>query len=313
MSGSPATRVGHQGLFAERLDADTQADPQAAGGTVAWHNRQRTLHSEYGRFLQQDPHATGVTVPQILWWHSGDEPIESASSGRVQPSMMAMLLPNQYQYVLSHPGGLVDPTGGFPVDPRQAARIPGPGEVAMRGARAAGRGATSAFDRIGSAFMEAESKAGRPMRSSSNRANRGLAPGLNMLQQVGRATGATVAAMALDGSLIGNDAYMRTIGGVGLSSGLTVAGGLTDVMTNSPFASVYGGLASITIGFASSGRWHWTSAAGWGNTFSFASEFTLAHSKVNAVTPFVAGAVMGVSFYSGAIEYAAESAFDWWK
>ena len=304
MSGSPATRVGHQGLFAERLDADTQANPQAAGGTVAWHNRQRTLLSEYGRFLQRDPHATGVTVPQTLWWHSGDEPIESASSGRVQPSMMAMLLPNQYQYVLSHPGGLVDPTGGFPVDPRQAARIPGPGEVAMRGARMAGRGTAAIGDRLGAAFIHAERRAGTPVKG------RGVGSVLGLAKEAGRAVGATYAALALDGTLSNNRAYNSVIRGTFFGASMSGLGAFGDVRFGTSVAGVLAGVGSSVGAFAMDG-WNVNSTSGWGATLAAASEFRL--EVEGAITPIVAAAAMGAAFYSGAIEYAAESAFDWWK
>lgn len=62
IGSSPLTRVGHQGLFAERVDANTLQNPQAASGTIAWHNRNRTLLSEHGRFAQRDPNGSGQGV-----------------------------------------------------------------------------------------------------------------------------------------------------------------------------------------------------------------------------------------------------------
>ncbi|MCW5757388.1 MAG: hypothetical protein KIT54_09150 [Phycisphaeraceae bacterium] len=61
--------VGHQGLFAERLDAVTTADPLDAGSRVAWHNRNRTFLPDLGRFAQRDPNETGQAARATLNMH----------------------------------------------------------------------------------------------------------------------------------------------------------------------------------------------------------------------------------------------------
>jgi|GEM_PF-1543123 len=108
VAGSPATRIGHQGLFAERLDANTQQDPQAAGSFIAWHNRNRTVLSEYGRFAQRDPVGSGQAVS-----YAGNEIIIPTLSLAPEPILMVSGITNLYQYESSAPTELVDPSGLF--------------------------------------------------------------------------------------------------------------------------------------------------------------------------------------------------------
>jgi len=108
VTGSPATRIGHQGLFAERLDADTQQDPQESGSFIAWHNRNRTLLSEYGRFAQRDPFGSGQCVS-----YAGNEIIIPTLSLAPEPILMISGITNLYQYESSAPTELVDPSGLF--------------------------------------------------------------------------------------------------------------------------------------------------------------------------------------------------------
>lgn len=277
VTGSPATRIGHQGLFAERLDADTRQNPQAANGAVVWHNRQRTLHAEYGRFLQRDPQATGVTVPQTLWWHSGERPIESASSGRVQPSTIGMLLSNQYQYVMSQPGRLVDPIGGYPIAPG----FYGPG---VNG----GLIYVGPNDHLSNLTREVVANE-REARVRSGRSS-GRSGALAAIEIGGRLTGATYAAALYDGEV--TEAYGRTVAGIakdaawaGLGEGVgrTVGGRAAMIV---PVLQILDDPSLWNIG-------------------------KVAASTAAASIPFAAPVVGIASFYSGVLEYMAESVYDW--
>jgi len=59
-------RLGHQGLFAERVDADTTAMVFELGGEVWYQNRSRWYVPELGRFLSSDPNSTGVPTMMSL-------------------------------------------------------------------------------------------------------------------------------------------------------------------------------------------------------------------------------------------------------
>ncbi len=59
-------RLGHQGLFAERVDADTLAMPLEVGGEAWYQSRSRWYVPELGRFLSSDPNETGVPTQQSL-------------------------------------------------------------------------------------------------------------------------------------------------------------------------------------------------------------------------------------------------------
>lgn len=109
VTGSPATRIGHQGLFAERLDADTQQDPQAAGSFIAWHNRNRTLLSEYGRFAQRDPNGSAMGPVTLR------ARIEVRALGVRDANAATQFVDglNIYQYLRSQPGTHTDPAGLF--------------------------------------------------------------------------------------------------------------------------------------------------------------------------------------------------------
>ncbi|MEQ8845488.1 MAG: hypothetical protein RIB58_11600 [Phycisphaerales bacterium] len=110
VSGSPKTRIGHQGLFAERLDADTQQDPQAAGAFIAWHNRNRTLLSEYGRFGQRDPYGSGMPLRTSLASSGHAVFVEHIGTASASQFMNGV---NIYAYVMSTPTQESDPTGLF--------------------------------------------------------------------------------------------------------------------------------------------------------------------------------------------------------
>jgi len=106
----PLSRVGHQGLFAERLDGDTLDDPLAAGGTLAWHNRNRTLLSDLGRFAQRDPNATGQGVDSALRRH-GEAPPERVVAADPLEHFGDGL--HVYAYATASPTQRGDPTGLF--------------------------------------------------------------------------------------------------------------------------------------------------------------------------------------------------------
>lgn len=106
----PKSRIGHQGLFAERLDADTLADPMGAGGSIAWHNRNRTLLSEIGRFAQRDPNTVG----------QGTSSGTTQGGAKASSATLALDLLNHlgdgmnvYAYQRSRPSQHQDPSGLF--------------------------------------------------------------------------------------------------------------------------------------------------------------------------------------------------------
>ena len=104
----PKSRIGHQGLFADRLNAPTTADPLDAGAHTIWHNRNRTLLPELGRFAQRDPNATGQGASSMLDMHG------SALHDGVSPPDPAALFgdgQNIYAYAVASPTQHRDPSG----------------------------------------------------------------------------------------------------------------------------------------------------------------------------------------------------------
>ncbi|MCH8806241.1 MAG: hypothetical protein IH986_09160 [Planctomycetes bacterium] len=63
--GGPLNRVGHQGLFFDRLD-DAIAPPLSAGAVGLYDNRNRSYSPELGRFLQRDPNESGSFILSAL-------------------------------------------------------------------------------------------------------------------------------------------------------------------------------------------------------------------------------------------------------
>jgi len=116
----PKSRVGHQGLFAERLDADTQQEPQWDGATLAWQNRNRTLLPEIGRFAQRDPNSTGQGARRLLNSH-GSTIYDGPSASDVLEYFGDGM--NVYAYAMASPTQNLDPTGLF-ID----IGMPGPGD-----------------------------------------------------------------------------------------------------------------------------------------------------------------------------------------
>ena len=106
----PKSRIGHQGLFADRLNAPTTLDPLDAGSHNIWHNRNRTLLPELGRFAQRDPNATGQGASSMLDMYG------SALHDGVSPPDPAALFgdgQNIYAYAVASPTQLRDPSGLF--------------------------------------------------------------------------------------------------------------------------------------------------------------------------------------------------------
>jgi hypothetical protein len=114
-TGPPELRVGHKGLFFDRLDwgivdpLTLEETPRLEpGATLLGYNRNRTLHVGWGRFLQRDPNATGLPVQAGLGFH-GD-----GFDASVQGFGLAVHYgdgANVYEYIGSDPLGGSDPTG----------------------------------------------------------------------------------------------------------------------------------------------------------------------------------------------------------
>lgn len=102
-------RIGHQGLFFDRLDAAATNPQLAAGGTGLYQNRNRTYSPGLGRFLQMDPNGTGLGVTVL-----------GQSSLRWTPTITPLTADSLYQdgmsfysYVDSSPTMRSDATGLF--------------------------------------------------------------------------------------------------------------------------------------------------------------------------------------------------------
>jgi len=59
-------RLGHQGLFAERVDSHTSASIFASNGEIWYQNRSRWYVPELGRFMTSDPNSTGIPTMSRL-------------------------------------------------------------------------------------------------------------------------------------------------------------------------------------------------------------------------------------------------------
>ncbi len=67
--GTPAhSRLGHHGLFFDRLDADAPAVELGVGARGLYHNRNRTYDPRTGRFTTSDPNGTGVRALREAQW-----------------------------------------------------------------------------------------------------------------------------------------------------------------------------------------------------------------------------------------------------
>jgi hypothetical protein len=108
--------AGHKGLFVDRLDlgvANSAGDDQprlASGANLLAYNRNRTLKPDLGRYLQQDPNATGMVLLAALARHG------SAMNALIGAFGLDSLYddgPNLYQYLRGTSWSSSDPLGLF--------------------------------------------------------------------------------------------------------------------------------------------------------------------------------------------------------
>lgn len=108
-------RLGHKGLIIERLDGGV-IDPTTGnevprlepGATTLAFARNRHLHTGFGRWLQEDPNATGALLIEVAKWH-GKLPERQLSFVHLQTHMRDGA--NVYSYVGDHPLTGMDPLG----------------------------------------------------------------------------------------------------------------------------------------------------------------------------------------------------------
>ncbi len=106
----PSLRVGHKGLFVDRLDAAVDAPRLTANARILYHNRNRTAHPELGRFLQKDPNATAMVLLANEYHHGS-----SLTAGIDLFNLDGRYTDgaNLYAYVGSNPIANSDPMGLF--------------------------------------------------------------------------------------------------------------------------------------------------------------------------------------------------------
>jgi hypothetical protein len=111
-AGHPNNRVGHQGLFFERLDATDPDDtfPLQVGAFGVYHNRNRTYLPSYGRFMQPDPYGTGLSLPTVCAF-MGHSPLDGLGPFEAQALYGEGM--HLYLYAGSDPVNGRDPTGLF--------------------------------------------------------------------------------------------------------------------------------------------------------------------------------------------------------
>ncbi|MBX3382608.1 MAG: hypothetical protein KF864_03765 [Phycisphaeraceae bacterium] len=116
-TGPPELRVGHKGLFFDRLDGGI-ADPLTGfdlprlwpGARLSGYVRNRTLHCDFGRWNQPDPNATGLPVQASLSYH-GDGFEAYVQEFDLHGHFVDG--PNVYAYLGAEPLGRADPMGLF--------------------------------------------------------------------------------------------------------------------------------------------------------------------------------------------------------
>ncbi|MBK9187381.1 MAG: hypothetical protein IPM33_00340 [Phycisphaerales bacterium] len=114
-TGPPELRVGHKGLFFDRLDAGIfdvtlgrETPRLAPGARLSGYARNRTLHCDFGRWNQADPNATGLPVQTAIAFH-GEAPgawVQSFDLGTHFGDG-----PNIYAYIGNSPLTRFDPAG----------------------------------------------------------------------------------------------------------------------------------------------------------------------------------------------------------
>jgi hypothetical protein len=108
-------RVGHKGLFFDRLDAGI-SDPVTGqetprlwpGARLSGYARNRTLHCGFGRWNQPDPNMTGLPVQQAFVFHGSGL---RCSIQRFDLRRHYGSGPNSYQYLLANSMYWSDPLG----------------------------------------------------------------------------------------------------------------------------------------------------------------------------------------------------------
>jgi len=109
-AGTPRNRVGHQGLFFDRLDAATTQGQLGRGFVGLYYNRNRTYSPELGRFLQRDPNGTGMDAKASLPFMGSAPPKTGLGVDVMQWSQDGL---NPFSYVRNSPLRSQDPTGLF--------------------------------------------------------------------------------------------------------------------------------------------------------------------------------------------------------
>ncbi len=294
-SGSaPVNRCGHKGLFADRLDGGIVtgsggADSKrlAVGARLLYQNRNRSHSSSLGRFLQADPNATGLALMGhfILHGQAMDLAVDVVSlRDRFRDGS------NLYAYLRSNPAAHVDPLGLW---------IPGFDP------------ATLTFDP--SLYPNAPNRRYNPV--ATGRAAEFSA----LMALVGRMGGAGWAAMSMGDGVVRNrnlhslwKSQLRDV----LPSAL---GGMIGGQLASGSESVWGIWATNGFGAAAGGaigKMRPPGSMPWGD-MAQGILIDVAQGGLSFVTGvatgYTAGVALAAGFYAGAVEYLAETAFNWWK
>jgi uncharacterized protein RhaS with RHS repeats/predicted GIY-YIG superfamily endonuclease len=111
-SGMPRNRIGHQGLFFDRLDAATAAEQLGRGYAGVYYNRNRTYLPGLGRFLQRDPNGTAQRCPEFATSLGG---AASSPNATFNPRQLYSGGTNLFGYVQQNAVNRTDPMGLFDV------------------------------------------------------------------------------------------------------------------------------------------------------------------------------------------------------
>jgi hypothetical protein len=109
--------AGHKGLFVDRLDlgvANSAGDDQprlVSGANILAYNRNRTLKPDLGRYLQQDPNATGLVLIESELLHGS--PASPGQVGLLDLMESFRDGANHYAYLRSNTFVNTDPLGLF--------------------------------------------------------------------------------------------------------------------------------------------------------------------------------------------------------
>ena len=105
----PRNRVGHQGLFVDRLDGATTQLQFARNAAILYQNRNRTYAPALGRFLQRDPNGTGVLLVSALTARRSGDRLRYPAALSVERHYVDGL--SAFAYVRSSPYSHCDPFG----------------------------------------------------------------------------------------------------------------------------------------------------------------------------------------------------------